>query len=130
MKSALTSPEQVVSAAAYNLILTSPKLSKLLLPEGLLPSPYKVINYQLTVRLLDTRGLRTSFERRQVIQFQQNGVGALLDHAWGDGVLLSHYDNDAGRLGDALRDGDRRHLVVQLPRATSRGDLLAFNVKR
>jgi hypothetical protein len=38
------------------------------------------------------------FRRVQRIQFQQDGVGAILDHFWGDGVALAAYRTTAGVL--------------------------------
>lgn len=79
----------VVSAAVYGRILTSSRLRRLLLPEGLWRSPYEVLDYRATLILHDRYGLRATFARTQEVQFQQDGVGGILDHAWGDGVLLT-----------------------------------------
>jgi hypothetical protein len=124
------SPIAVVSAAAAATILRTPHLRRLLVPEGLLPSPYTVLTFDATLQLHDPLGLRATFIRRQTVQFAQEGVGAILDHVWGDGIALTDYWTDAGRLIGSIRDGPRRHLVLALGRRTRRGELLTFQVRR
>src|SRR5665213_3087360 len=102
----------VVSDRAYALILSSPRLAKQLLPEGLLRSPYEILDYDVTLTLHDRRGVRATFERREEVAFLQDGVSGMLDPVWGKGVIATHYDTDAGMLEDSIRDGDRRHFVV------------------
>jgi hypothetical protein len=123
-------PSELVSAAAYARILETPHLRELLLPEGLLPSPYEVLRFDATLLLHDPLGLRTTFARTQTLRFQQDGVGAILDHYWGDGVPFTDYHTDAGMLIGSLRDGRRRHLVLALGRRTHRGETLTFRVRR
>src|SRR5215207_9794005 len=88
----------LVSAQVYALIWTSPRLRRLLLPGGLIGSPYEVLDYRATLVLHDRKGMRATFRRRQRVRFLHDGVGAVLDHAWGDGIVLTAYDNDAGTL--------------------------------
>jgi hypothetical protein len=68
-------PVPVVSPRVYALILGSPRLRKMLLPGGLLTSPYEVLDYAATLTLHDARGMYATFARRQRIRFLQNGVG-------------------------------------------------------
>jgi hypothetical protein len=124
------SPCAVVSATAYATILRTPHLRRLLLPEGLLPSPYAVLAFDATLLLQDPLGRRATFIRHQTVQFAQDGVGAVLDHIWGDGIALTDYWSDAGRLIGSIRDGPRQHLVLALGRRTRRGELLSFQVRR
>src|SRR5205085_11087748 len=102
------------------LILSSPRLRKLLLPGGLIRSPYQVLDYQGTLILRDKKGTVASFERRQVVQFQQDGVGAILDHFWGTGVGLTQYTTTAGVLKESFRDQGKRHLLIALARKMAR----------
>jgi hypothetical protein len=120
----------VVSARAYALLLTSRRWGRLVLPDGLPTSPYEVLDYAAALVLHDARGLRATFRRRQRVRFLHDGVAALLDHAWGDGVLLTGYRTDVGRLADVVRDGNRRHLVIALKREMAEGTTLAFGVER
>jgi len=89
-----------------------------------------VLDYDATLTLDGRRGIRATFARRQTIRFQQDQVGAILDHAWGDGVLLTDYQTDAGTLIDSLSGDGRHHLVVALSRRMDRGDTLSFRVRR
>lgn len=120
----------VVSAKVYALLLTSPHLRRLVLPEGLTHSPYEILDYDATLTLEDAQGMRATFARTQSVRFLQEGVGAILDHAWGDGVVVTAYDHSAGRVVGTLRDEGRRHLVVQLPRPMGKGETLTFCVTR
>src|SRR5687768_9970777 len=120
----------IVSARILALILDSPRLRKQLLPEGLICSPYRVLEYHQTLILADKTGSRAVFRRVQRIQFQQDNVGAILDHFWGDGVALADYKHTAGIVKDSFRDGGRRHLLIELRRPMRRGEVLEFTVER
>ena len=128
--SRLSDPVELVSARTYARILSDQRLRRLLLPEGLLPGPYDVLHFDATLTLHDPLGRRATFARRQTVRFRQDGVGAILDHCWGDGIALAEYETDAGTLIGSLADGARRHLVVALGRRTRRGELLTFRVRR
>ncbi len=120
----------VVSPTLYALILTSPRLRQVLIPQGLLSSPYEVLNYQSTLTLHDSKGAKATFDRTQQIRFLQNGVSAILDHAWGNGILITNYHNSAGSLEDSFKDEGCRHLVIKLSRKMSKGEALQFEVER
>jgi hypothetical protein len=123
-------PTELVSAAVYARILRTPRLRALLLPEGLLPSPYAVLRFEATLILHDPLGLRATFLRTQTVRFLQDGVAAILDHYWGDGIPFTDYQTDAGALLGTLRDGRRRHLVLSLGQRTRRGETRTFRVHR
>jgi len=120
----------VVSARLYAQILTSPRLKDMLLPEGILRSPYEILDYRLRLTLHDREGMRATFRRSQTIRFLQAGVSGILDHAWGSGIVMTTYYNDAGCLADSFRDEGRRHMVVRLKRAMGPGEMLTFHVER
>ena len=130
MQPAATQPSLIVSPRIYSLILTSPRLKKMLLPAGLLTSPYEILDYQATLFLHDPKGMKATFQRSERIRFLQDGIAGIMDHFWGDGVALASYHNDAGILKDSFRDHGRRHLVVGLKRPMSRGEELGFEVVR
>ncbi|TAK28811.1 MAG: hypothetical protein EPO21_21895 [Chloroflexota bacterium] len=97
-------PISVVSPKIYAAIGSSSRLKRMLLPEGLIKSPYEILNYESTLTLHDPRGMRATVKRRQEVRFLQEGVAGILDHVWGDGVTLTYYHNDAGKLADSFRD--------------------------
>lgn len=115
-------PVHVVSSRISALILTSPRLKRQLLPQGLITSPYTILDYRATLVLRDEKGVVATFERAEHIEFQQQGGGAILDHFWGDGVALGAYANSAESIGDSFRDEGRRHLVIGLERPMARGE--------
>ncbi len=116
----VTPPTDVVSPKVYGLILDSERLRAKLLPQGILGSPYEILDYRATLVLADPRGHRATFHRTQRVRFLQDGVAAILDHLWGDGVTLTHYHNTAGALGESFKDAGTRHLVIDLKRAMAR----------
>jgi hypothetical protein len=115
---------------SQRLILESPRLCKALLPEDANSSPYEILDYDATLVLHDVRGARATFHRAQRIRFAQNGVSALMDHAWGDGVLITNYQHTAGHLADSFKERGKRHLVIELERAMAQGEELEFSVER
>src|SRR5262249_54290555 len=125
----VTPTTAVMSPRVCALILTSPHLRRRLLPEGL-GDPYEVLDYQAMLVIHDAEGNRATFWRTQDIRFLQDGVSGILDHAWGGGVLLSQYSNSAGALEGSFKDEGRRHLLIGLKRAMSRGETLGFEVYR
>lgn len=126
----MTAPSQIVSPNIYGLILSSPHLREKILPEGIRVSPYEVLNYDGSLVLHDKRGTRATFKRRQRIRFLQDGVSAIMDHAWGDGIILTNYRHSGGVLADSFKDQGVRHLVVDLKRPMKRGEILDFEVER
>lgn len=123
-------PAALISPRIYALILTTPRLRRRLLPGGLVTSPYEILDYDATLVLHAPQGRWATFQRTQRIRFLQDGVSAILDHAWGDGILLTGYRNSAGQLERTLRDEGRRHLVVALKRPMKQGEELFFRVER
>lgn len=123
-------PLRLVSATATARILATPHLAQRLLPEGLVRSPYAVLDFDATLTLHDARGMRATFARTQQVRFCQEGVSAILDHTWGDGIALTDYRTDAGALVGAIRDGARRHLMLALPRRMHRDEEFTIRIRR
>ena len=120
----------VMASGVYDVILTSPRLKRMVIPEGPVVSPYEVLDYRATLTLEDPNGLRATFRRSQRVRFLQAGVSALLDHFWGDGVPLVYYEHDAGPLVDWFAAGGVSNLVVGLKKPMARGETMSFGVTR
>lgn len=120
----------VVSPRVYGLIVDQPALLQRLLPEGLVGSPYEILEYHATLDLVDPQGSEAVFRRTQRIRFLQEGVAAVLDHLWGDGVQVVGYDHTAGPIRESFQDEGVRHLVIDLPHPMQRGETYAFSVTR
>ena len=73
---------------------------------------YEVLDYDATLTLGDTKGIKADFQRTETVRFLQSGIAGILDHVWGDGVALTYYHNEAGNLEDSFNDQGRRHLVM------------------
>lgn len=112
------------------MILSSRRLRRAILPEGSGSAPYEVLECDTQLSLEDERGAMASFDRRQVVRFTQDGVSAILDYAWGDGVFVACYHNTAGRLLTTVVDRARKHLIVGLRQTMARDDVFQFDVGR
>lgn len=124
-----TQPSILLSPDVYRLIDSSRRLREALAPESLTSSPYEVLDYAGVLILHDAKGRKSTFRRTERVRFLQNGVRSLVDHLWGDGLLIE-YHNDAGAIGDSIRDGRYRHLVIDMPRAVKVGAVLTFRTSR
>lgn len=119
-----------VASRVYGRLLASRRLRRQLFPGGLTASPYEILDYQGVLTLLDPEGRWVIFRRTQTVRFLQDEVSSILDHLWGDGISLAAYHHSAGQLAESIRDGDRRHLVIDLQRPMRRGETLVFEVER
>jgi hypothetical protein len=50
---------------------------------------YEILDYDATLELVDPRGERAIFQRREVIRFLHENVVAIHDHAWGNDELFA-----------------------------------------
>lgn len=124
-----TPPSSLLSPDVYRLIDSSRRLREALAPDGLFASPYEVLDYDGLLLLQDHKGRKATFKRRQRVRFLQNGVRSVMEHLWGDGLLIE-YHNDAGQIADSIRDGKYRHLVIDLKDPAKMGSVLEFNTSR
>lgn len=129
MSKRIADPAEVVSATIYGIILSSPRLREQLIPKGLACSPYRILDYDHTLTLHDRRGSEATYSRTQRVLFQQDGVSAILDHAWSDGVLTDYFCS-AGPVSESLKDEGRRHFVIDLLRDMAAGEVFDFTVER
>lgn len=54
---------------------------------------YEILDYELTLELLDPQGETAVFKKRQHVKFLQNNVIAFEDYAWGDGEIFADYSH-------------------------------------
>ena len=80
--------------------------------------------------MLDGKGKKAVFRRRQKVRFLQDHVIAFQDHAWGDGDVLAEYKISSGVEDDRYRDGDRWNLLISLRETKSCGDIEEFYIER
>ena len=92
--------------------------------------PYEILDYEATVELLDTKGKKARFTKRQRVKFSQNNIIAFEDYAWGDGDILADYKCSPGVVVDKYKEGDRWNIVISLRETKSNGDIAEFHIKR
>ena len=92
--------------------------------------PYEILDYEVTVELLDTKGKDAIFKKRQRVKFLQNSIIAFEDYAWGDGDILSDYRCTPGVVVDKYKEGDRWNILVSLRDTKSVGDIEQFHIEQ
>ncbi|MCB0159094.1 MAG: hypothetical protein KDD83_13250 [Caldilineaceae bacterium] len=95
-------------------------------PQGI----FEVLDYDSTLELLDSKGKKAVFRRRQKVRFLQDHVIAFQDYAWGDGDPLADYKIAPGVEVDRYKEGDRWNLLISLRETKSRGDIEEFHIER
>lgn len=125
-----TAPSPLLSASLLARLRAAGGLDKCLAPEGMEHSPYRVLSYHSVISFDSPAGQYALVRRTQRVRFLQHDVRAVLDHVWGDGVPIAHYDHNSGQLEDTFVDRGIRHLVIGLLRRAQRGDVRTFQVEQ
>lgn len=95
-------------------------------PEGM----YEVLAYHSRLELLDERGERAIFHKRQRVRFLQDHIIAYQDQAWGDGHIFAEYRCSPGKAVDRYREGHRWRVLISLRQTKNRGDVEEFFIER
>lgn len=90
---------------------------------------YEVLEYESKLELLDKKGKRARFTKREKVRYLQNNIIAYQDHAWGDGKILLNYRCTPGKVVDRYRPGHRTFLLISLRESKKRGDEDEFNIE-
>jgi hypothetical protein len=91
---------------------------------------YEILDYDLTLDLLDPKGKVAFFRRRQRVRILQNHVIAYQDEAWGDGSVVASYFCSPGVPVDIFRSGSRYLILISLRQTRNRNDVVEFNIER
>lgn len=91
---------------------------------------YKVLDHVVTLELKDRLGHTAIYTKRQQVDFQQNGVFAIQDQAWGDGDIFASYRCSPGVLVDKHIESYRWKLLISLRTTKNRGDHEEFLIER
>lgn len=102
----------------------SRKLWRGLADEGM----YEVLEYESCLELLDKKGHKAKFRKREKVRYQQNNIIAYQDHAWGDGQILQEYACTPGIVVDRYRPGHKTFLLISLREVKKRGDEDEFHM--
>lgn len=91
---------------------------------------YEILEYDSTLELLDPRGQKAVFRKRQKVRFLQNHIIAFQDYAWGDGDIFDDYRISPGTAVDRYREGDRWNILISLRSTKSKDDVEEFHIER
>lgn len=90
---------------------------------------YEVLEHESRLEILDKKGRRARFLKRQRVKYRQNNIIAFQDHAWGDGKILIGYRCSPGVLVDQYRPGQKTFLLISLRDTKQRGDEDEFKLE-
>jgi hypothetical protein len=101
---------------------------------GLISAPsvgglYEVLEYDSTLELLDPKGVRACFSKRQKVRYLQDHIIAYQDQAWGDGEFLLDYRCSPGVAVDRYRLGHKTLVLISLRDVRQRGDVDEFHIQ-
>lgn len=91
---------------------------------------YEILDYDLTLELVDPQGETAIFKKRQQVKFLQNNVIAFEDYAWGDGEIFADYKCSPGIVADRYQEGDRWNTLISLRETKNSGDITDFYIER
>jgi hypothetical protein len=94
------------------------KIKQLLSPWGL----YDVLEYEITIEILDQKGKKATVHKRQRVRYLQDNIIAYQDQAWGDGDILKNYRCSPGKPVDQYRSGHKTHTLISLREEKNKGD--------
>jgi len=90
---------------------------------------YQALEYESILELMDAKGLKARFCKREKIRYLQDNTIAFQDQAWGDGKILVDYDCSPGFPADRYRSGNKTFVLISLRGVKNRGDIDEFSIK-
>lgn len=91
---------------------------------------YEILEYDSSIKLVDTAGKNAILKRQQKVRFLQNHVIAFQDHVWGEGELFEKYNVSPGVVADRYREGNHWNVLISLRETKSKGDIEDFYIER
>lgn len=91
---------------------------------------YKILDYDLSLTLMDPKGKTAVFKKRQQVKFLQDHIIAFQDYVWGDGEIFKDYKCSPGKVVDRYQEGDRWNVLISLRETKSAGDVSDFYIER
>jgi hypothetical protein len=91
---------------------------------------YEVLDYESCLELVDAKGKKATFNKRERVRFTQDNVIAYQDKAWGDGNIFAKYKCSPGVEVDRYREGHRYRILISLRQTKNRGDVEEFRIER
>lgn len=91
---------------------------------------YEILEYNSSLKLVDSTGKNAILKRQQKVEFLQDHVIAFQDHVWGEGELFERYKVSPGVVADRYREGNHWNILISLRETKSRGDIEDFYIER
>ncbi|MEZ4671462.1 MAG: hypothetical protein R3E39_26460 [Anaerolineae bacterium] len=91
---------------------------------------YEVLEYDTQLELLDIRGEKAIFHKREQVRFLQDNIIAYQDQAWGDGDIFADYQCSPGVAVDKYREGHRYRILISLRETKNHKDVDEFRIDR
>lgn len=66
---------------------------------------YEVLDFDHTLELLDIKGKKATYHKRETVRLLQDHVAAYVDQVWGRGDILANYRCSPGKPVDRYRCG-------------------------
>ena len=101
------------------------RLQSVLSPSGI----YKVLSYESTLEIMDSKGEKAIFRKREKVRYLQNNVIAYQDQAWGDGEILLNYRSTPGKPVDIYRPGRKTTILISIQNIRQFGDQDEFQIE-
>ncbi len=106
------------------------RLSQRTLGERVSPGDYEILEYEAQLELMDVKGEKAIFSKREKVRFLQNNTIAYQDMAWGVGNIFASYTCSPGVPVDTYREGHRYRVLISLREAKHKGDITEFHILR
>ena len=90
---------------------------------------YKVLNSEISLELLDSKGRKAIYRKVQTIKFLQDTI-AYQDTAWGNGDIFADYKVSPGKAVDFFRDGDRHRILISLRGTKQKYETTTIRIER
>lgn len=91
---------------------------------------YEALEYETTLELLDPKGRKAVFHKREKVRFLQDNIIAYQDKAWGDGQIFADYECSPGVAVDRYQQGQAYQVLISLRGVRHRGDVDEFHINR
>lgn len=90
---------------------------------------YQVLDYESILELVDVKGFKARFSKREKVRYLQDNIIAFQDQAWGAGKILIDYKCTPGVAVDRHKNGSKTFILISLREVKNQGDEDEFNFK-
>ena len=91
---------------------------------------YEVLDYKASLEVLDVKGTRAVYTKRERIRFIRDHIACFYDYGWGTGDAFASHRVSPGRVIERRQVGPRYRSLVVLPEPQNKGDEMMLEVRR